>query len=342
MGRGVSTLGACSTLRQGDFVWRCARVQFLRRCVPRDVCGGKAIALSTKQPLYYPRPYGGGADAAGNERMAYVDGKIAVITGAGSGIGRALALQLNREGCQLYLSDINDAGLRETIALLPRKDIAADGQKLDVADKAAVHAWADAIAQSTDHVDIVINNAGVALLSLVEDSNYEDIEWLMGINFWGVVYGTQAFLPMLRRTRQGHLVNMSSVFGLIGVPTQSAYNAAKFAVRGYTEALRLEMEGSNLHVCCVHPGGIKTNIARVARGGDPTQTPEERGSEFEKLAKTSPETAAAKIIQAIETRKKRLLIGNDAYFISLISRLFPVAYSRVVLALAKPRQNSGK
>jgi NAD(P)-dependent dehydrogenase (short-subunit alcohol dehydrogenase family) len=274
--------------------------------------------------------------------MAYVDGKIAVITGAGSGIGRALALQLNREGCQLYLSDINDAGLRETIALLPRKDLAVDGQVLDVADKAAVHAWADAIAQSTDHVDIVINNAGVALLSMVEDSKYEDIEWLMGINFWGVVYGTQAFLPMLRRATQGHLVNMSSVFGLIGVPTQSAYNAAKFAVRGYTEALRLEMEGSNVHVCCVHPGGIKTNIARVARGGDTSLTPEERGREFEKLAKTSPETAATKIIQAIETRKKRLLIGTDALFISLISRLFPVSYSRFVLALANPKQLTAK
>jgi NADP-dependent 3-hydroxy acid dehydrogenase YdfG len=274
--------------------------------------------------------------------MTYVHGKIAVITGAGSGIGRALALQLNREGCELYLSDINADSLSATLDMLPRKDVSADGEVLDVADKAGVHAWADKIARARGYVDIVINNAGVALISTVEDSNYEDIEWLMGINFWGVVYGTQAFLPLLRRAAQGHLVNLSSIFGLIGVPTQSAYNAAKFAVRGYTEALRQEMAGTNVHICCVHPGGIKTNIARVARGGDPSQTPEERGSEFEKLAKTSPEAAARKIIGAIEKRKQRLLIGADAVVISLICRMFPVSYSRFLSALAKPDKLIGK
>ena len=160
----------------------------------------------------------------------------------------------------------------------------------------------------------------------------------MGINFWGVVYGTQAFLPLLQRSVQGHLVNLSSVFGLIGVPTQSAYNAAKFAVRGYTEALRQEMANSNVHVCCVHPGGIKTNIARVARGGDQTMTPEERGREFERLARTSPEVAAQKIISAIEKRRKRLLIGLDAAIISLISRLFPVSYTRFILGLGNTEQ----
>jgi NAD(P)-dependent dehydrogenase (short-subunit alcohol dehydrogenase family) len=268
--------------------------------------------------------------------MSYVQGKIAVITGAGSGIGRALALQLNREGCNLYLSDINGDSLRATLEMLSRKDVPAEGEVLDVSSKEGMHAWAERIGAARGHVDIVINNAGVALMSTVENSNYEDIEWLMGINFWGVVYGTQAFLPLLRRARQGHLVNLSSVFGLIGVPTQSAYNAAKFAVRGYTEALRQEMEGTNVHICCVHPGGIRTNIARVARGGDPSLTAEERGSEFEKLARTSPETAAQKIIGAIEKHKKLLLIGGDAVVISLMCRLFPVSYSRFLLALAKP------
>lgn len=266
--------------------------------------------------------------------MAYVQGKIAVITGAGSGIGRALALQLNREGCALYLSDINGDSLRATLDMLPRKDVSADTQVMDVADKAAMHAWAGRIGESSGHVDIVVNNAGVALVETVEASHYEDIEWLMGINFWGVVYGTHAFLPLLRRARQGHLVNISSVFGLIGVPTQSAYNAAKFAVRGYTEALRQEMEGTNVHVCCVHPGGIKTNIASVARGGNSDMTQEERAREFERLAMTTPETAAQKIIGAIEQRKKRLLIGADAVVISLLCRLFPVSYTRFVLALA--------
>ena len=268
--------------------------------------------------------------------MTYVLGKIAVITGAGSGIGRALALQLNREGCELYLSDINSESLGETLRLLSRKDVPANGQVLDVADKAGMHAWAEQIAADRGHVDIVINNAGVALIATVEDSNYENIEWLMGINFWGVVYGTQAFLPLLRRAKQGHLVNLSSVFGLIGVPTQSAYNAAKFAVRGYTEALRQEMHCTNVHVCCVHPGGIKTNIARAARGGDTAMSVEERGSEFEKLARTTPEVAAQKIIAAIEKRKPRLLIGVDAAIISLLCRLFPVSYPRFMLALAKP------
>jgi NADP-dependent 3-hydroxy acid dehydrogenase YdfG len=266
--------------------------------------------------------------------MTYVQGKIAVITGAGSGIGRALALQLNREGCALYLSDINADGLRGTIDMLSRKDVQADGQVLDVADKAGMHAWAERIGADCGHVDIVVNNAGVALISTVEDSNYEDIEWLMGINFWGVVYGTHAFLPLLRRAAQGHLINLSSIFGLIAVPTQSAYNAAKFAVRGYTEALRQEMEGTKVHICCVHPGGIKTNIARVARGGDSSMSQDERGREFERLARTTPEIAAQKIVDAIEKRKKRLLIGPDAFVISVMCRLFPVSYTRFVLALA--------
>ncbi|MCB1843942.1 MAG: SDR family NAD(P)-dependent oxidoreductase, partial [Halioglobus sp.] len=151
----------------------------------------------------------------------------------------------------------------------------------------------------------------------------------------GVVHGTQAFLPLLRKARQGHVINMSSVFGLIGVPTQSAYNAAKFAVRGYTEAMRQEMAGTNIHVCCVHPGGIRTNIARTARGGDPTLTPEQRGRNFEKNARTSADAAAAQIITAIEKRKKRLLIGFDARIISLLVRLFPVSYTRFLPSLAQ-------
>lgn len=268
--------------------------------------------------------------------MPYSSDKVAVITGAGSGIGRALALQLNREGCALQLSDINPDTLNETIARCPRKDIAVSGQVLDVADKSAVHAWADQISADQGHVDIVINNAGVALISTVEDSDYEHLEWLMGINFWGVVYGTMAFLPLLRKARQGHLVNISSVFGIIGVPTQSAYNAAKFAVRGYTEALRHEMADTNVHVCCVHPGGIKTNIARDARGGDVNVTAEERGNEFHKLAKTTPESAAAQIIRAIEKRRKRLLIGRDAKYLSLVSRLFPVNYLHLLPKLDEP------
>ncbi|MAT94950.1 MAG: short-chain dehydrogenase [Halioglobus sp.] len=268
--------------------------------------------------------------------MDYTQGKIAALTGAGSGIGRALALQLNAGGCELYLSDINPETLAETAAALPRRDVAVHTRVLDVADRAAVQDWAQQAAAHSGHVDIVINNAGVGLLSWVEDDDYANLQWLMGVNFWGVVHGTQAFLPLLRQAEQGHVVNISSVFGLIGVPTQSAYNAAKFAVRGYTEAMRQEMAGSNIHVCCVHPGGIRTNIARDARGGDPAQTAQERSRDFQRLARTSPESAARQILRAIEKRKKRLLIGPDARIISLLVRLFPTAYTRFIPRPQRP------
>ncbi len=268
--------------------------------------------------------------------MAYASGKIAVITGAGSGIGRALAQHLHGAGCDLYLSDVDSAGLAQTRESLGATAL-VETAVVDVADREAVNQWAGRIAAARGHVDIVINNAGVALAERVDQANYADIQWLMGINFWGVVHGTMAFLPLLEKSAAGHLVNISSVFGIIGVPTQSAYNAAKFAVRGYTESLRQEMAGSGLHVCCVHPGGIRTNIARRSRGGGGT-TAEERGAEFEKYARTSPETAAAQILRAIEKRKKRLLIGADARYISLIARLFPANYPALLPGLGKLEQ----
>lgn len=267
--------------------------------------------------------------------MAYSKGKIAVITGAGSGIGRALAQQLNREGCRLLLCDISEEGLSETLNSLNDKSLAAQGRTLDISVKGEVQAWASDIAEQFGAIDILVNNAGVATGATVEDSKYEDIEWLMGINFWGVVYGTKEFLPLLRKSSQGHLVNISSIFGMMGVPTQSAYNAAKFAVRGYTEALSQELAGSNVHVCCVHPGGIKTNIARNARITDPNTSQKEREDGFDKMARTTSESAAAQIIGAIEKRKKRLLIGLDAKLMSLIIRLFPASYPRFVSGLGK-------
>lgn len=260
--------------------------------------------------------------------MAYSNGKCAVVTGAGSGIGRALALQLNREGCALYLSDINEETLAETAAMLERQDLSCDTQRLDVSDRAAFHGWADRVASERDSVDIVINNAGVGLGETVEDMSYENLDWMMGINFWGVVHGTKAFLPLLRKSQQGHLINISSIFGIIAVPTQSAYNSAKFAVRGFTEALRHELKGSTIHVCCVHPGGIETNIARDSRGGD--STAEERDAQFKQHTRTTAEGAAAQIITALEKKKARLLIGNDAKIVSLIARLFPTRYAQVL------------
>ncbi len=265
--------------------------------------------------------------------MAYSNGKIAAITGAGSGIGQALARALNREGCRLLLCDISEKGLADTVQSLSRSDVPVQTRVIDVSDKAAMQGWARDIASEHGHVDIVVNNAGVGTGAPVEETKYEDIEWLMGINFWGVVYGTMEFLPLLRKAPQGHLVNISSIFGMVGIPTQSAYNAAKFAVRGYTEALRQEMTGSNVHVCCVHPGGIKTNIVRNARMDGSEREREESVANFDKLANTSAESAAQQIIRAIEKRKKRLLIGLDAKFVSLLSRLFPVNYARFMPGL---------
>ncbi|MFK8048740.1 MAG: SDR family NAD(P)-dependent oxidoreductase [Halioglobus sp.] len=270
--------------------------------------------------------------------MAYTTGKLAVITGAGSGIGRALAQQLNLDGCTLLLSDIDAAGLNETQSSLTRQDVPAKTEVVDVADKAAVHKWAEDIEAEFGHIDILINNAGVAMTATVEESQYEDIEWLMDINFWGVVYGTKAFLPLLRNSQHGHLVNISSVFGIVGIPTQSAYNAAKFAVRGYTEALRHELNGSNVHICCVHPGGIKTNIARNSRSL-PGADREAGNARFDQMARTTAESAARQIITGIEKRKVRLLIGADAKFLSFVSRLFPAHYARLIPGIDKAQEN---
>ncbi|MGH7805352.1 MAG: SDR family NAD(P)-dependent oxidoreductase, partial [Candidatus Binatia bacterium] len=189
--------------------------------------------------------------------------KVAAITGASSGIGRALAVELAKEKCALALSDVNEAGLAETAELARAHGMKVTTARVDVSKREEVHAWADAVVREHGKVNLVVNNAGVALGATIEGVRYEDFEWIMGINFWGVVYGTKAFLPHLRASGDGHVVNVSSVFGLISMPTQGTYNAAKFAVRGVTEALReeLALSGAPVSATCVHPGGIKTNIA---------------------------------------------------------------------------------
>ncbi|MFA5938420.1 MAG: SDR family NAD(P)-dependent oxidoreductase [Sinimarinibacterium sp.] len=261
--------------------------------------------------------------------------KVAVVTGAGSGIGRALAVQLAQKGCRLALADVNEAGLAETAALLPAKPYV---QKLDVADRDAVYGFADAVKRECGGAHVVINNAGVALSQTIENLSYQDFEWLMNINFWGVVYGTKAFLPTLRAQNDGAIVNLSSIFGIITVPTQGAYHAAKFAVRGFTETLRQELEGSGVFAVCVHPGGIKTNIARSARHYVDTMgnTDHARSAdEFDKMAKTSPDEAARVIIDGIERRRPRVLIGADARLMDRIQRWAPVRYPAALRALMK-------
>jgi NAD(P)-dependent dehydrogenase (short-subunit alcohol dehydrogenase family) len=262
--------------------------------------------------------------------MYSLEDKVAVITGAGSGIGRALAVELAAKGCRLALSDVNAAGLAETAALLPTRPFT---QPLDVSDRDAVYAHADAVKREFGTAHVVINNAGVALSQTIEDLSYEDFEWLMGINFWGVVYGTKAFLPMLRAQDDGVIVNLSSIFGIVTLPTQGAYHAAKFAVRGFTETLRQELSGSGVSAICVHPGGIRTNIARAARfyvsaTGDTDRDKASR--DFDKLARTTPEQAAKVIVDGIEQRSPRVLIGADARLLDRLQRWLPVAYPRVL------------
>ncbi|MDS7934210.1 SDR family NAD(P)-dependent oxidoreductase [Acinetobacter sp. V91_7] len=268
--------------------------------------------------------------------------KVAAITGAGSGIGQQLAILLAKQGCHLSLSDINEKGLQQTVELLkPYSTITVTTKKLDVSDREAVKLWAQETMQDHGSVNLIFNNAGVALGSTVEGATYEDLEWIVGINFWGVVYGTKEFLPFIKQTQDGHIINISSLFGLTAQPTQSAYNATKFAVRGFTESLRqeLDIEKSGVSSLCVHPGGIRTNIAKSAKmsdslnnlGMDPTKSIQN----FDKLLRTPPEEAARQILQAVLKNKRRLLIGSDAKILDAFQRVFPTGYQRASTIVTK-------
>lgn len=263
--------------------------------------------------------------------MKDFNGRVAAITGAGSGIGRALAMELAACGCNLALSDVDAEGLAESARRCGHSGVTVTTKVVDVADEAAMFAWADAVADEHGKVNLVFNNAGVALGFDVETMSMADFHWLMGINFWGVVHGTKAFLPHLTAAGEGHIVNISSVFGLIGIPTQSAYNAAKFAVRGFTDSLRLELKIERSPVSCttVHPGGVKTNIVRSARV-DPEVLDrgqvDDPGEAFEAVAPTTPEQAAHVILKAVRRDRRRVVIGWDGYAFDLVSRLPAAVY----------------
>jgi NAD(P)-dependent dehydrogenase (short-subunit alcohol dehydrogenase family) len=271
-------------------------------------------------------------------------GRVAAITGAGSGMGRALARELANRGSHLALSDIDDVGLAETVMQCEGAGVKVTSRHLDVADRDSMYAWADQVVEDHGKVNLIFNNAGVALGATIEAMSYEDFEWLMNINFWGVVYGTKAFLPHLKASGEGHIVNVSSVFGLISIPSQSAYNAAKFAVRGFTDALRIELTVEDCGVSCttIHPGGVKTNIARNARMDNSvaslTGGVERARNEFDKVALTSPEKAAHQILAAVERDRRRALIGPDAKAIDFVSRLPAGLYQRVIVAGARLRR----
>ena len=267
--------------------------------------------------------------------MKSFHGKVCAVTGAGSGIGRGLGLQLASEGARLALSDINEENVRATVDACRRHGVEAEAYRLDVSDRAAVFAHADEVKERFGAVNLIVNNAGVAMASTVEETSIEDYEWIMGINFWGVLYGTKAFLPHLIASGDGHVVNISSVFGLIAVPGQSGYNAAKFGVRGFTEALRQEMAiaGHPVGVSCVHPGGIRTSIVRSARISDGDQ--EEMAADFERLARTSPESAARTILKGVKRDSAKILIGGDAHVIDVTQRVLGSRYQGLVSWAAK-------
>ena len=259
--------------------------------------------------------------------------KTAFITGAASGIGRALAIELAKAGCHLALSDVNMEGLIETQRLFNNPEINVRLYKLDVADRKAFYETVDKVIDDFNGIQVVINNAGVALNGTVETISYENFEWIMGINFWGMVYGTKAFLPHLLVQEESWLVNISSIFGIIGVPSQSTYNASKFAIRGFTESLRQEVHGSSLTVSCVHPGGVKTNIARSGRLEPAFATESDRQTiidRFDKVARTSSEKAAKTILNGMKRKKKRIMVGIDSKLLALMARLFPSGYDWLI------------
>jgi short-subunit dehydrogenase len=261
-------------------------------------------------------------------RMMRLDGRTAVVTGAASGIGRAIAISLARRGCNLALADLNENGLAETRTMIAINNAKISLHRLDVADRDAVARFPDAVGSEHAAVDIVVNNAGVAVSGKFEEISEVDFEWLFDVNFWGVVRMTRAFLPLLRASDDARLVNMSSLYGLISPPGQTAYSASKFAVRGFSEALRHEIEGTRIGVTVVYPGGVATSIAENARLRS-NMSPEEiaAGRRMSKSAlKMPPETAGEIIVRGIELRQARVIVGLDASIVSRIERLAPVSY----------------
>jgi NADP-dependent 3-hydroxy acid dehydrogenase YdfG len=263
-----------------------------------------------------------------------VAGRTAVITGAGSGIGRAVAQRLSRAGSPVALVDWDEDGLEETVASLTGPSM---HRKLDVRDRQAQLAFAADVAEwAPAPLGMVLNNAGVTVSNSVTGGSPEDDEWVMDVNFWGVVNGTRAFLPILQRQDSGVIVNVSSIFGIIAWPTQSAYNASKFAVRGFTESLRIELEGTGVSAITVHPGGVATHIVDNARFHVDDQGGTDHAKlqrDFNKVARTTPAKAAETIVTGVERGRDRILVGPDAVAMATLSRIAPNRYFDVVRRL---------
>ncbi len=279
--------------------------------------------------------------------MTAIPGAVAAVTGAASGIGRALALELAARGCDLALADRDEAGLQSVaaeIAKNPSRKVSV--HRVDVAEPKQIEDFAQGALAVHPGLNILVNNAGVALLGQFNEVDQAEMDWLMNINFWGVVHATRAFLPHLSRQREAHIVNLSSLFGLIAPPGQTAYAAAKFAVRGFSESLRheLQMAASPVRVSVVHPGGVSTNIVRNSRMGVGVTDNARRAEtieRFDTVAKTTPTAAALRIIAGIEKNAPRILIGNDARMMDLLQRVLPGTYWSVLARLIAKR-DAGK
>jgi short-subunit dehydrogenase len=263
--------------------------------------------------------------------MKNLNGKVAVVTGAGSGIGRELCRELYKEGCFMAAASLHEKNLEETADFINPDKKRYFSFVLDVSKREQVENFAAKTMEYFGRVDIVINNAGVSLSGKLGELSYKNLEWIIGVNLWGVVYGSKAFLPYLLKRKEANIVNISSVFGLIGIPELSAYCMTKFGVRGFSEALRVELKNTPVKVTVVFPGGIKTNIAKNSRTDSPSSDYNKKTEAFEKTLVMSPVIAAQIIIDGIKKNKPRLLIGKDARKIDFLARINPGNYDSTVL-----------
>jgi short-subunit dehydrogenase len=262
-----------------------------------------------------------------------LEGGVAVITGAGSGIGRALAHRLAREKMSLALADVDSTGLTETVEQLGGASASLSCHLVDVADRARMERFVAEVVERHGRVTLLMNVAGVAMYGTFEQLTIDEFDWLMKINFYGVLYGVANFLPVLRKQPRAHIVNVSSIYGIIAPAGQTAYCASKFAVRGFTEALLHELEGSSVSVSCVHPGGIRTPIAKRARIGTKSD-PKSRAATlamFDEVAVTSPEHAADRIVNGVLANESRIIVGSDAVRLDRMQRLMPIRYWKLVV-----------